>query len=356
MPTESAGELVPLPVNLAPVPPTGGLVRAVASVADVVAAQHEYHALCNALLDANDFQRIQGKDFRKKSAWRKLAVAFNVSVTLVERIYERDPLGRIIRAEVVARATAPNGRAMDGIGACDVKEKCRNNCPANCDGTRHFSNPSHDLPATAATRATNRACADLFGMGEVSAEEVNEAGAAQWTEPQPLTPEQWLHANGWTSEQDHTEHRRESDRIARELPEDDRASVRQWVTDHTDGFKSLWTINQAAAYRSLVTELQTAQEARAASPAPETAPEATSPAPAPENAESEPYLIDGKRPGLHVPDYVQKIIDEVKAMKLTDVRKTLASLGQDDKGEDAVVRHRLAEHLVNNAPESTESF
>jgi hypothetical protein len=160
-----------------------------APVGDVVALQRRYHELCAALLDDSNYQNIGGRRFRKKSAWRKLATAFNVSVTVIERHYERDEAGRIVRAEVVSRAAAPNGRTVDGLGLCDRFERCcvlgctkggrHHHCPAADDRpcrVAHFSNAEHDIPTTAMTRATNRACADLFGMGEVSAEEVSDRG------------------------------------------------------------------------------------------------------------------------------------------------------------------------------------
>lgn len=170
---------------LAPVRTSDALVRPAASVADVESAFRDYQRLCSQLLDNDDVQVIGGRSFRKKSAWRKLAVAFGVSCEVIDRQYERDDNGRTVRAEVVVRATAPNGRHMDGLGICDLTE-------------RKFSKPEHDIPATAMTRATNRACADLFGMGEVSAEEIIDhdtyaapsnrpARAARSTSAQPTT-------------------------------------------------------------------------------------------------------------------------------------------------------------------------
>jgi hypothetical protein len=150
--------------SLAPIVRGDALVRPAASVADVESAFHDYQRLCQRLLDDDDIQQIGGKSFRKKSAWRKLAVAFGVSCEVRDRDYERDEQGRIVRAEIVVRAMAPNGRYMDGLGVCDISE-------------RKFSKPNHDIPATAMTRATNRACADLFGMGEVSAEEITDDGS-----------------------------------------------------------------------------------------------------------------------------------------------------------------------------------
>ncbi len=179
---------VPSVASLSPAKPSTNLVRAAAPVSDIEAAFREYTTLCDRLLDDTDYQRIGKDSFRKKSAWRKLAVAFGVSTRLVSKDYDRDDRGRIIRAEVIMRAEAPNGRFMEGMGACDAFERCCdsttckkakysdhtccNQLSYSCTGFSHFSHASHDIPATAMTRATNRACADLFGMGEVSAEEV----------------------------------------------------------------------------------------------------------------------------------------------------------------------------------------
>lgn len=207
-------------------PPTSSLISLAAPVADIVAAQTAYHEVCSALLDDNDVQVIGSKVFKKRSAWNKLAVAFAVSTEEVRTTHERDERGRIIRTECVVRATAPNGRVSDGIGAADLYEKCCD--PATCNKRtvwedsgrstghvhctfpctqQHFSNPQHDIPATAFTRASNRAKADLFGMGEVSAEEVAgghsfddtsvtrstgmQPGSQAAKGPRPVTDGQW---------------------------------------------------------------------------------------------------------------------------------------------------------------------
>jgi len=194
------------------VPFTARELITAAPTSAVVEVQRQYHELCLALLDSTDYQTIGGKKFRKKSGWRKLAVAFNVTCELIDRSYERDAGGRILRAECIVRAIAPNGRHMDGLGACDLHEKCCDaasckkktvwpdsgrptghvHCTDTCNGRAHFSNPSHDIPSTAMTRATNRACADLFGMGEVSAEEITDNGHGGWDEQSggsPIDPE-----------------------------------------------------------------------------------------------------------------------------------------------------------------------
>jgi len=182
--------------TLVPVDPA--LIHA-APTDQVLAVQTAYHALCDALLDANDYQTIGGKQFRKKSGWRKLAVAFNVSTELREEREIRGHRNRIEEVKCTVRAIAPNGRFQDGIGVCSVYEKCCDpetcrrpesyadsgkptghvHCGETCNGRHHFSNAAHDIPSTAMTRATNRAQADLFGMGEVSAEEIMDNG--NWT-------------------------------------------------------------------------------------------------------------------------------------------------------------------------------
>lgn len=182
------------------------LVALAAPLDQIVQAQRTYHEVCVALLDEHDIQVIGKKEFKKRSAWNKLAVAFGVSTTEVRTVHERDERGRIVRTECVVRAQAPNGRVSEGIGACDLYERCcdqdtctkwltypdtgkstgHTHCTVPCR-TAHFSNPQHDIPATAFTRASNRAKADLFGMGEVSAEEVVANAAEANTPPARLS-------------------------------------------------------------------------------------------------------------------------------------------------------------------------
>jgi hypothetical protein len=153
-----------------------------APAADVAELQRQYADLCHALLDASDIQNIGGKAFKKKSAWRKLGVAFNVSDETVSESETRDREDHIVRARYTVRVSAPNGRHAEGVGVCDVHERCclpgctrrHRHCDADCVGYLHFSNAEHDIPATAHTRAKNRAASDLFGLGEVSAEEMGD--------------------------------------------------------------------------------------------------------------------------------------------------------------------------------------
>jgi hypothetical protein len=128
-----------------------------------------YQELCNAILEPSDFLKLSTfggpgkgmitKYFKVKSAWRKLATAFNLSVEIIKEVrkeYE-DPKHFVV--EITARVTAVNGRFMDGTGTCSSIE-------------RKFTHLEHDVRAQAETRAKNRAIADMIGGGEVSAEEV----------------------------------------------------------------------------------------------------------------------------------------------------------------------------------------
>lgn len=182
--------------TLVPVEVLSGVVTPAASLNDIAQAQADYQALCDRLLTDDDYQIIKErgveKRFKTKSAWRKLAVAFNVNTDIRVEDIREDERSHTYKARYVVRATAPNGRHADGVGVCAVWERCCDpavckiplkwedsgnfrhaHCLPTCDGRHAFTKPDHDVVATAATRATNRACADLFGLGEVSAEEAD---------------------------------------------------------------------------------------------------------------------------------------------------------------------------------------
>lgn len=118
-----------------------------------------YQVFTEKLLDSSDYIDIRGKAFKKKSAWRKYARAFNINTEIISKDISKNDKGRVTEAEFVVRATLPDGRHCDGWGNCSRTEGNKNK-------------PNHDIPATAMTRATNRAIADLIGAGEVTAEEV----------------------------------------------------------------------------------------------------------------------------------------------------------------------------------------
>jgi hypothetical protein len=102
----------------------------------LVASFRDYQELCRELLDDSDYQdytqrerdpsgvwQTVQKRFKKKSAWRKLATAFDLDVALVGEVkVSRDQEGQPLRAAAIARAIAPSGRYMEGSGYCSVEE------------------------------------------------------------------------------------------------------------------------------------------------------------------------------------------------------------------------------------------
>lgn len=118
-----------------------------------------YQTITEKMLDDTDYQQIQGRAFKKKSAWRKYARAFNITTEIMDKDIVKTDKGNVIEASFIVRATLPTGRYADGWGNCSRQE-----------GNK--AHPNHDIPATAMTRATNRAIADLIGAGEVTAEEI----------------------------------------------------------------------------------------------------------------------------------------------------------------------------------------
>lgn len=158
-----------------PVKHESGLVN-VENVPDVNTAIKQwdaYQKLCKGLLNEDDYQEIfvreKGEDgtyirvkrhFKKKSAWQKLARAFNVDTHIVDRDIERTKMGKIKEAYYCVRATLPNGRSVESDALCSRSEKGKDKVS------------DHTIMTTAKTRATNRAIAELIGAGEVSAEEM----------------------------------------------------------------------------------------------------------------------------------------------------------------------------------------
>lgn len=111
------------------------------------------------LLDDADYQMIAGKQFTKKSGFRKIAVCFNLSDRIVEQDRtDRDDSSFIWR--IVVEVQAPNGRVCSGVGICDSNE-------------RKFAHMEHDVYATCHTRAKNRTISDMVAGGVVSAEEMS---------------------------------------------------------------------------------------------------------------------------------------------------------------------------------------
>ena len=145
-----------------------------------------YQEVCKALLDNSDFQKVRmnGKEtaFKKKSAWRKIATAFNITDEVIEKEIIRDDNCQIISATFSVKATAPNGRSGVGVASCSIFDKINKkdkDQPSNFELRNRFNNAENDVIGTAHTRAKSRAIADLVGMGEVSAEELGEMGVIE---------------------------------------------------------------------------------------------------------------------------------------------------------------------------------
>ena len=151
-------------------------------IVDVEAAaafMENYQDLVKRLLDKTDYQRVGDKHLKKKSAWRKLATAFNISDDIIEEEIIRDECHRIISAKFVVKAPLPNGRGGMGIGDCSIFDKVKKDDekePTPFELRKRFSNAEHDIIGTAHTRAKSRAISDLIGSGEVSAEEMSATG------------------------------------------------------------------------------------------------------------------------------------------------------------------------------------
>ena len=121
----------------------------------------ERRKVLQALIEPDDIVEIKGKPFKKKSYWRKLAIAFGVSIDVIEERKEQNPKTGEITYHIKAKAIAPNGQFVVGLGSCSQWE----------NGKRRSE---HDTRATAETRAKNRAISDMLAFGEVSYEEINK--------------------------------------------------------------------------------------------------------------------------------------------------------------------------------------
>lgn len=165
---------------------------------DVQAAEdfmNNYQELVEALLDSSDYQPIKTKEgikkSKKKSAWRKLATAFNISDEVVEKEIIHDECHRIISARYEVLATLPNGRHTVGTGSASIYDKINKKDtkePTPFELRQRFTNAEHDIISTAHTRAKSRAISDLIGAGEVSAEELSGMNISPNKPSKPIKP------------------------------------------------------------------------------------------------------------------------------------------------------------------------
>lgn len=135
-----------------------------------------YDKACKALIGPNDVQKEgkgdQAREFKKKSAWKKLARYFSISTTVLAReerfVLDESTGESVFVAICTVRSVGPWGQAADAVGACATDEET---------GRRKIT--IADAIATAETRASNRAVSNLVAMGEVSAEETTREDREQ---------------------------------------------------------------------------------------------------------------------------------------------------------------------------------
>ena len=150
-----------------------------------------FQDLKTKLLDASDTVEIQGKKYIKRSGWRKIALAFNITTEIVS--VEHEKIGDIYVVRVKARAVAPNGRVSEEIAACDSSEFRGSIAPS-----------IHNIETKAATRAINRAISNLVGGGEVSAEELEPQTQDQQEPVEKINMETLIKKINWGQNLDGT--------------------------------------------------------------------------------------------------------------------------------------------------------
>lgn len=175
----------------APVPDgENTLVQPVEDIDAVVDLYDRFDEIKEKLLQDEDIQIIQGNKHVKKSGWRKIATAFNLSIDVVNK--EKDVTDGVVTWRVEARAIAPNGKTATSWSACASNEsnhmdkwkkgreaaEDRDDVFSVDNKMRRLKKPrevnEHNILSTAETRAKNRAISDLVGGGSVSAEEIEK--------------------------------------------------------------------------------------------------------------------------------------------------------------------------------------
>lgn len=128
--------------------------------------------LKNNLLNRDDLVNIKWKTYINKSWYRKIALALNISVEVVAE--NRIEWENKFIYDFTVRATNSMWRYIEASGSC-------------CSNEREFNNINHDVRATAQTRATNRAIADLIGLTNINTWTTNTT-----SNHNKLTPKQRL--------------------------------------------------------------------------------------------------------------------------------------------------------------------
>ena len=160
MPTETVEEY---PLSKESIVPS---IRGLPSESVIREMIKRYKFVKSELVDKSDFVPIKGKQYLKKSGYRKFVNAYGISVELIDmNVYE---LYDDRHAEVRLKVSVPSGQTVEGMGICSWSEL--------------HTKTLHNLKATAWTRAFNRGIADLVAYGEVSAEEVMDVSKLELEE------------------------------------------------------------------------------------------------------------------------------------------------------------------------------
>lgn len=132
----------------------------------------DFQKLKMELLSESDIVEIQGKPHVKKSGWNKLAVFFGVSTKTTRSEKLENPDGSY-EWRVTTEAYKKN---KEGIVIYSVERSALVSSleKEKTEGMKNSPRKSHDVFASAETRAEGRALAAFFGSGEVSAEEMEE--------------------------------------------------------------------------------------------------------------------------------------------------------------------------------------
>ena len=132
----------------------------------------EFQRLKHEILDESDIVMIMGKPHVKKSGWNKLALFFGTSTRTVSSKKVHNPDGSY-EWEVTVEAYKKD---KDGAELYNVQRSALVSSleKEQSQGQKNSPRKSHDVFASAETRAEGRALAAFFGTGEVSAEEIGD--------------------------------------------------------------------------------------------------------------------------------------------------------------------------------------
>ena len=147
------------------------------TIQEVKKAMLFYDKVKTELLTKDDMQAIAGKQFVKRSGWRKVALAFALSDRIVSEKRTDRADGSFVW-HIVVEVSTQAGRTCTGSGACDTNER-----KAREAGKSAWAHIEHDVYATAHTRAKNRAISDMVAAGALSAEELEGATSEEEVEP-----------------------------------------------------------------------------------------------------------------------------------------------------------------------------